>query len=324
MDGTCSPSIMLRTVPSDGLSSAALRLPQSSPARHEGVVEGHRPPGGRASTGELKRPPCDGFYQRCAIQSGGRDVCWSAAESNAVADLALQKGRAEAGAAGRTALRRRARGRVGRLAANLMSELLCPWTYARTAVQVADAERLCEKSSCFSEDGTFAVRQARAIDGRFHRGADRQQMMLLPECLDDYVNDENPVRVIDAFVEMLDLAALGFDMVPEATGRPGYHPGLMLRIYLYGYLNQVQSSRRLERECGRNLEMIWLTGRLKPDFKTIADFRKDNGPAIRKVCQQVIAFCRDIRLLDSRVVAIDGSRFKAVNAEARNFHPGLG
>ena len=117
----------------------------------------------------------------------------------------------------------------------------------------------------------------------FVEGADRQQVMLLPECLDDYVDDENPVRVIDAFVEMLDLGALGFATVPEATG-PCYHPGLMLRIYVYGYLNQVQSSRRLERECGRNLEMIWLTGRLKPDFKTIADFRKDNGPAIRKVC----------------------------------------
>ena len=118
---------------------------------------------------------------------------------------------------------------------------------------------------------------------------------------------------------MLDLAALGFSDVPEPTGRPGYHPGLMLRIYLYGYLNQVQSSRRLERECGRNLELIWLTGQLKPDFKTIADFRKDNGPAIRKVCQQFVALCRDISLLDSNVVAIDGSRFKAVNAKAKNF-----
>jgi transposase len=117
----------------------------------------------------------------------------------------------------------------------------------------------------------------------FFEGADRQQMMLLPECLNDYVGEENPVRVIDAFVEMLDLAALGFRTVPEATGHPGYHPGLTLRIYLYGYLNQVQSSRRLERECGRNLEHIWLTGRLRPDFKTIADFRKDNGPASGRI-----------------------------------------
>lgn len=157
---------------------------------------------------------------------------------------------------------------------------------------------------------------------RFIEGVDRHQVMLLPNCLDDYVKEESPVRAVDAFVDILDLAALGFNVVPEATGRPGYHPGLMLRIYLYGYLNQVQSSRRLERECGRNLELIWLTGRLKPDFKTIADFRKDNGPAIRKVCQQFVALCRDINLLDGRVVAIDGSRFKAVNAKAKNYTRG--
>lgn len=153
----------------------------------------------------------------------------------------------------------------------------------------------------------------------FIRGTDRCQQALLPECLDDYVDEENPARAVDAFVEALDLAGLGFATVPEVTGRPGYHPGLMLRIYLYGYLNQIQSSRRLERECGRNLELIWLTGRLRPDFKTMADFRKDNGPAIRKVCSQFVALCRDIRLLDSSVVAIDGSRFKAVNAKAKNF-----
>jgi len=154
---------------------------------------------------------------------------------------------------------------------------------------------------------------------RFIVGTDRSQTSLLPECLDDYVGDDNPVRAIDVFVEMLDLASLGFTVEPEATGRPGYHPALMLRIYLYGYLNQVQSSRRLERECARNLELIWLTGRLKPDFKTIADFRKDNGPAIRKVCQQFVALCRDINLLDGDTVAIDGSKFKAVNAKAKSF-----
>ncbi len=156
----------------------------------------------------------------------------------------------------------------------------------------------------------------------FIEGIGRDQVTLLPECLDDYVDDDNPVRVVDAFIDMLDLAALGFGVEPEWTGRPGYHPGVMLRIYLYGYLNQVQSSRRLERECGRNLELIWLTGRLKPDFKTIADFRKDNGPAIRKVCQQFVALCRDIKLLDSDIVAIDGSRFKAVNAKAKSFTRG--
>jgi len=158
--------------------------------------------------------------------------------------------------------------------------------------------------------------------GQFIEGIDRHQAMLLPECLNDYVGEDSAVRAIDAFVEMLDLAVLGFSASPAATGRPGYHPGLMLRIYLYGYLNQVQSSRRLERECGRNLELIWRTGRLKPDFKTIADFRRDNGPAIRKVCQQFVALCRDINLLDGTLVAIDGSRFKAVNAKAKNYTRG--
>ena len=154
---------------------------------------------------------------------------------------------------------------------------------------------------------------------RFIAGLDRRQMTLLPECVDDYVGEDSPVRAVDAFIDMLDLGAIGFDVEPEATGRPGYHPATMLKLYLYGYLNQVQSSRRLERECGRNLELIWLTGRLKPDFKTIADFRKDNGPAVRKVCQQFVALCRDIDLLDAEIVAIDGSKFKAVNAKARNY-----
>lgn len=149
---------------------------------------------------------------------------------------------------------------------------------------------------------------------RFIEGLDRTQTSLLPACVDDYVGEESPVRAIDTFIDMLDLAALGFDVEPNATGRPAYHPATMLKLYLYGYLNQVLSSRRLERECGRNLELIWLLGRLKPDFKTIADFRKDNGPAVRKVCQQFVALCRDIDLLDAKIVAIDGSKFKAVNA----------
>ena len=154
---------------------------------------------------------------------------------------------------------------------------------------------------------------------RFIEGVDRDQATLFPERLDDYVGDDNPVRAIDAFVGALDLSALGFGVVPEVTGRPGYHPATMLKIYVYGYLNQVQSSRRLERECGRNVELIWLTGSLKPDFKTIADFRKDNGPAIRNVCRQFVALCRDINLLDGAGVAIDGSKFKAVNTKAK--HP---
>lgn len=157
---------------------------------------------------------------------------------------------------------------------------------------------------------------------RFIEGVARDQVTLLPESLDDYVAEDNSARVIDAFIEMLDLGELGFSTEPETTGRPGYHPAVMLRIYLYGYLNQIQSSRRLERECGRNLELIWLTGRLKPDFKTIADFRKDNGSAIRKVCQQFVALCRNIKLLDSDVVAIDGSRFKAVNSKAKSYTRG--
>lgn len=156
--------------------------------------------------------------------------------------------------------------------------------------------------------------------GRFIEGADRTQATLLPDTIDDYVNEDNPVRVVDAFVDALDLAALGFDgIVPEETGRPSYHPATILKIYIYGYLNQVQSSRGLERECRRNLELIWLTGRLAPDFKTIADFRRDNGQAIRKVCQQFIALCRGLDLLDASIVAIDGSKFKAVNAKTRNF-----
>lgn len=154
---------------------------------------------------------------------------------------------------------------------------------------------------------------------RFIEGLDRRQTSLLPACIDDYVDESNPARAIDAFIDMLDLAALGFNVEPGATGRPGYHPATMLKLYLYGYLNQVQSSRRLERECARNLELIWLTGQLKPDFKTIADFRRDNGPAVRKVCRQFVALCRDIDLLDASIVAIDGSKFKAVNAKAKSF-----
>src|SRR5471032_3588317 len=155
---------------------------------------------------------------------------------------------------------------------------------------------------------------------RFVEGEDRRQGVLLPEFLDDYVSEENPVRVIEAFVEALDLGALGFEgVVPEATGRPAYHPGLLLKIYIYGYVNQIASSRRLERESQRNVEMMWLTGRLAPDFKTIADFRKDNGPAIRAACRQFIALCRKLDLFAHAVAAIDGSKFKAVNTRDKNF-----
>ena len=155
---------------------------------------------------------------------------------------------------------------------------------------------------------------------RFIEGVDRGQSTLFPECLEDWVGEENPVRVIDVFVDELDLGGLGFDRVqPEATGRPGYHPAMLLKLYIYGYLNRVQSSRRLEREAGRNVEVMWLTERLAPDHKTIADFRKDNGPAIRKVCAQFVALCRQFGLLAAASVAVDGSKFKAVNNRDRNF-----
>src|SRR4026207_1568588 len=155
---------------------------------------------------------------------------------------------------------------------------------------------------------------------RFIEGTDRGQGTLFPECLEDWIDENNPVRVIDVFVDELDLAELGFDGVaPEVTGRPAYHPSPMLKLYIYGYLNRVQSSRRLEREAGRNLEVMWLTGRLVPDHKTIADFRKDNGPAIKKVCAQFVALCRKMGLLAKASVAIDGSKFKAVNSRDNNF-----
>jgi transposase len=157
----------------------------------------------------------------------------------------------------------------------------------------------------------------------FIEGVDREQLSLLPERLEDWVDDSNPVRVIDAFVEALDLKQLGFDTaVPAGFGRPGYHPAIHLKLYIYGYLYRVQSSRRLERECQRNLEVMWLIGRLAPDFKTIADFRKDNGPAIKKVCAQFVELCRQMGLLAKASVAIDGSKFKAVNNRDKNYTVG--
>ena len=155
---------------------------------------------------------------------------------------------------------------------------------------------------------------------RFIQSLDRSQGTLFPEQLDDYVTEDNPVRVVDVFVDQLDLGQLGFDSInPLATGRPAYHPTVLLKLYIYGYLNRIQSSRRLERETQRNLELIWLTGRLMPDFKTIANFRKDNGPAIRKVCSQFVLLCRKLNLLIDASVAIDGSKFKAVNNRDNNF-----
>jgi transposase len=158
---------------------------------------------------------------------------------------------------------------------------------------------------------------------RFIKGADRGQSTLFPECLDDWVEESNTVRAVDAFVDALDLAELGFkDVEPAATGRPDYHPAPLLKLYIYGYLNRIQSSRRLEREGRRNLEVIWLLQRLTPDDKTIADFRKDNGPAIRRVCARFVELCRQMGLLTKASVAIDGSKFKAVNTRDKNFTKG--
>src|SRR5881392_1608015 len=155
---------------------------------------------------------------------------------------------------------------------------------------------------------------------RFVEEADRGQRTILPECLDDFIDESNPVRVIDVFVDALDLAEMSFEGIePAATGRPSYHPSVLLKLYIYGYLNRVQSSRRLEREAGRNVEVMWLLGRLAPDHKTIADFRKDNGLALRKVCARFVELCREMGLLAMASVAIDGSKFKAVNNRDKNF-----
>lgn len=153
----------------------------------------------------------------------------------------------------------------------------------------------------------------------FIEGEDRSQATLFPERLDDYIEENSVARVIDVFIDDLDISGLGFKTKPNNTGRPAYHPTTLLKIYVYGYLNQVHSSRRLEREAQRNVELMWLTGRLTPDFKTIADFRKDNGEAIRLVCREFVMLCRKLNLFADAFVAIDGSKFKAVNNRDRNF-----
>lgn len=158
---------------------------------------------------------------------------------------------------------------------------------------------------------------------RYIQGSDRSQVTLLAECLDDFIAEDNTVRVVDAFIGELDMVASGFEgATPAPTGRPSYHPSVLLKLFLYGYLNRIQSSRRLERECQRNVELMWLTGRLAPDFKTIADFRRDNGKGIRNVCRRFVLLCRELKLFSEAVVAIDGSKFKAVNNRERNYTPG--
>jgi transposase len=151
-------------------------------------------------------------------------------------------------------------------------------------------------------------------------GHDRSQLLLLPEAVDDYVGADNPVRFIEAFVDKLDLAVLGFvGTVPKATGRPGYAPADLLKLYIYGYLNRVRSSRRLEAETHRNIEVIWLLRHLKPDFKTIADFRRDNHAAFRAVFREFVVLCRQLDLFGRELLAVDGTRIKAVNNKNRNF-----
>ena len=154
---------------------------------------------------------------------------------------------------------------------------------------------------------------------RFVEGEDRRQPTLLPSCLDDYVSEDNPARVVDVFVDELDLMALGFVVAPAATGRPAYHPAMLLKLYIYGYLNRVPSSRRLEGEAGRNVELMWLTGKLAPDHKTIANFRRDHGLAIQAACAQFVVLCRQIGLFTQALAAVDGSKFKAVNTRDKNF-----
>ena len=157
---------------------------------------------------------------------------------------------------------------------------------------------------------------------RFIEPESRAQATLFPERIEDYIDEDNPVKVIEAFVDMLDLEEIGFlGMTPKATGRPAYHPSTMLKLYIYGYLNRIQSTRRLERETQRNLELMWLLGRLHPDFKTIANFRRANGPAIRRVCSEFVQLCRKLELFGQNQVAIDGSKFKACNNRDKNFTP---
>ncbi len=153
----------------------------------------------------------------------------------------------------------------------------------------------------------------------FIEGESRTQVTLFPDQLDDYITEENPARVIDVFIDGLNLSGLGFKSAPAVTGRPAYYPGTLLKLFIYGYLNRVQSSRRLEREAGRNVELMWLLGRLAPDFKTIADFRKNNTQAITQVCREFVVICRKLNLFTDSLIAIDGSKFKAVNNRNRNF-----
>src|SRR6266404_7791427 len=151
-------------------------------------------------------------------------------------------------------------------------------------------------------------------------GESRELRVLFPEVLDDYISEDNLVRFIDAFVDGLEMEELGFDRTaPKETGRPPYDPRDLLKLYIYGYLNRVRTGRRLERECQRNVELMWLMRKLRPDFKTITDFRKDNRKAFRGVFRQFVLLCKGLGLVGGELVAVDGSKFKAVNSGQRNF-----
>ena len=173
------------------------------------------------------------------------------------------------------------------------------------------------------KDVVYFLRNGGSFMSGFIGGVDRDQVTLFPDRLEDWIGEDHLVRVVDLFVDQLDLAELGFKRAAHArTGRPGYHPSVMLKLFIYGYLNRIPSSRRLEREAGRNVEVMWLLGRLVPDHKTIADFRHGNGAAIRKTCAQFVELCRRIGTLKGDCVAIDGSKFKAVNNRDKNFTKG--
>src|SRR6201993_5051400 len=182
---------------------------------------------------------------------------------------------------------------------------------------VRSPSRLCEKSA---RADSRVVSETVEFGMMYITGHDRSQLPLLPEAVDDYVGSDNPVRFIDAFVDGLELAAAGFGRVaPKVTGRPAYAPGDLLKLYIYGYLNRVRSSRRLEGETHRNIEVIWLLRHLKPDFKTIADFRRDNRDAFRQVFREFVLLCRQLDLFGRELLAVDGTRIKAVNNKDRNF-----
>lgn len=207
----------------------------------------------------------------------------------------------------------------GKATENELSAKAVNQVFAQLAAQVRFRPSLCGNSPSWYTSAS----QRRVELAGFIEGIDRGQTVLFPERLEDWIGEDNVVRVVDLFVDKLDLPGLGFvRSAPARTGRSGYDPAVLLKLFIHGYLNRVPSSRRLEREAGWNVEVMWLTCRLVPDHKTIADFRRDNGPGIRKTCAQFVELCRRIGTQKGDCVAIDGSKFKAVNNRDRNFTKG--